>query len=160
MQFLHLGKEKSEMGLSIESVKELMAEFSKGNLITMKVSIGGDGLELSKCGEAAVSVVDKSGQTEEKKPSAVDNENKEGKPEGVSVNAPVAGIFYRAKSPEDKPFVEVGSRVKKGDTIGLIEAMKMVNDINAPCDGVITKIDACNGKFAEFGACLMVIGKE
>lgn len=76
----------------------------------------------------------------------------------TSVKAPLAGIFYRSSSPEAKPYVEIGQEVKKGETIGLIEAMKVMNEIPAPCDGVIENILADNEAFVGYEDLLMEIG--
>lgn len=62
------------------------------------------------------------------------------------INSPLVGTFYAASSPQSKPFVEVGKSVKKGDVLCLIEAMKIMNEITAPKDGVIIKIHAVNGQ--------------
>lgn len=58
----------------------------------------------------------------------------------VSVQASITGVFYRSPSPGEEPYVTVGSEVKKGDEVGLVEVMKLFNTINAPCDGVIKEI--------------------
>ena len=76
---------------------------------------------------------------------------------GEAVGAPLAGIFYRAASPEAEPYVSVGQKVKKGETIGLIEAMKIINEIPAPCDGVVVEIAAENGAFVQYDETLMRI---
>ena len=66
------------------------------------------------------------------------------------MTSPLVGIFYRRESPNSKPFVEVGDRVKKGDTICLIEAMKTFTEITADFDGQITEICAEDGSVIEF----------
>lgn len=76
---------------------------------------------------------------------------------GTVVRAPLAGIFYRAPREDAAPYVTEGTHVKKGDTVGLIEAMKIMSEIPAPCDGVVRKIIAENGGFAEYHAPLLVI---
>ena len=76
---------------------------------------------------------------------------------GIMVKAPLVGTFYCAPSPEDKPFVSVGQRVKKGDVVGIIEAMKLMNEITAPEDGVVKTIFAENGNMVEYGEVLMVL---
>ena len=75
----------------------------------------------------------------------------------VVVKAPLVGTFYRAPSPDSKPFVSAGERVKKGQTVCLIEAMKMMNEITAPADGVVTDILVQNGEVVAFDAPLMQI---
>ncbi len=75
----------------------------------------------------------------------------------TDVTAPLAGIFYCASSPEAEPFVSEGTRVEKGETIGLIEAMKIISEIPAPCSGIVRNIAAKNADFTAFGALLMQI---
>lgn len=73
------------------------------------------------------------------------------------VNSPMVGIFYNAPSPDAEPFVKVGSKVKKGDTLCIIEAMKLMNDVVAEEDGEIVEICAENGSLVEFGQVLFKI---
>ena len=74
-----------------------------------------------------------------------------------NVKSPMVGIFYTAPSPEAEPFVKVGSKVKKGDTLCIIEAMKLMNDVVAEEDGEIVEICAENGSLGEFGQILFKI---
>jgi acetyl-CoA carboxylase biotin carboxyl carrier protein len=62
----------------------------------------------------------------------------------VPVTAPMAGVFYRSAAPDAPPFVEEGDEVQAGETVGLIEAMKLYNDIEAPCSGRVTSIAAAD----------------
>lgn len=74
-----------------------------------------------------------------------------------TVNSPMVGTFYRAPSPGAKPFVDVGQKVKAGDTVCIIEAMKLLNEIETEYDGVIKEILVENGQPVEFGQPLFVI---
>jgi acetyl-CoA carboxylase biotin carboxyl carrier protein len=78
--------------------------------------------------------------------------------DGDSINSPMVGSFYRAASPDSAPFVEVGSTVKKGDVLCIIEAMKLLNEIESEHDGIIKKILLENGQPVEFGEPLFIIG--
>ena len=71
--------------------------------------------------------------------------------EGHIQSSPMVGTFYRSSSPESAPYVEIGSTVKKGDTLCIIEAMKLLNEIEADQDGVIKKIMVENAQPVEFG---------
>ncbi|MDC0423515.1 acetyl-CoA carboxylase biotin carboxyl carrier protein [Methylophilaceae bacterium] len=77
---------------------------------------------------------------------------------GHALTSPMVGSFYRASSPDTSAFVEIGSVVKKGDTICIIEAMKLLNEIESDVDGVIKEILVENGQPVEFGETLFVIG--
>ena len=76
---------------------------------------------------------------------------------GHVVKSPMVGTFYRASSPNAKPFAEVGQQVKEGDAICIIEAMKIMNEIEADKSGTITKVLIENGQPVEFGQALFII---
>jgi len=78
-------------------------------------------------------------------------------PEGHLVKSPMVGTFYRAASPGAKPFVEVGDTVQAGDTLCIIEAMKLMNEIESDKSGVVKQILVENGQPVEFGQPLVVI---
>ncbi|AMO22221.1 acetyl-CoA carboxylase biotin carboxyl carrier protein [Ramlibacter solisilvae] len=78
-------------------------------------------------------------------------------PVGHTVKSPMVGTFYRSASPGAKPFVDVGSPIKEGDTVCIIEAMKILNEIEADKTGTITQILVENGQAVEFGQPLFVI---
>lgn len=79
-------------------------------------------------------------------------------PDGHAVKSPMVGTFYRAPSPEAKAFVEVGQSVSAGDTLCIIEAMKLLNEIEADQGGVIKAILVENGHPVEYGEPLFIIG--
>lgn len=79
-------------------------------------------------------------------------------PAGHIVKSPMVGSFYRASSPDAKAFVEVGDSVKEGQTLCIIEAMKLLNEIEADASGVIKAILIENGQPVEFGEPLFIIG--
>lgn len=78
-------------------------------------------------------------------------------PAGHTVKSPMVGTFYRSASPGAKPFVEIGSQVKEGETICIIEAMKILNEIEADKSGTISQILCENGQAVEYGQPLFVI---
>jgi len=73
------------------------------------------------------------------------------------ITSPMVGTFYRAPDPSSSPFVEIGDQVKKNQTLCIIEAMKLMNEIESSVDGILTKIYAENGKPVEFGQKLFAI---
>ena len=77
--------------------------------------------------------------------------------DGHTVNSPMVGTFYRASGPDAKPFVEVGQQVSAGDTLCIIEAMKMMNQIESDRAGVVSAILIENGQPVEYGEALFVI---
>ena len=78
-------------------------------------------------------------------------------PAGTQVKSPLVGTFYSSPSPDEPPFVLVGQQVKEGDTHCIIEAMKIMNEIKAPCDGKVIRIMAQPGDMVEYNQVLCVI---
>ena len=78
-------------------------------------------------------------------------------PEGHAVKSPMVGTFYRSSSPGAKPFVEIGDTVAQGDTLCIVEAMKLMNEIEADASGTIKSILAENGQAVEYGQPLFII---
>lgn len=74
-----------------------------------------------------------------------------------TVTSPIVGTFYRAPSPDAEPFVEVGTRVKKGQVLCIIEAMKLMNEIESEVDGIVVRILVENGQPVEYGEPLFLI---
>ena len=79
-------------------------------------------------------------------------------PSGHVVKSPMVGTFYRSSAPGSAPFVDIGSSVKEGDTLCIIEAMKLLNEIDADASGTIKQILVENGQPVEFGQPLFIIG--
>lgn len=90
--------------------------------------------------------------------SSVNLDDEDDMPEGHVVKSPMVGTFYRSPSPGAESFVQIGQTVKQGDTLCIIEAMKLLNEIEADASGVIKAILLDNGEPVEFGEPLFVIG--
>ena len=80
--------------------------------------------------------------------------------DGVDIKSPMVGTFYSSSSPGGSPYVQVGDRVSEGDTVCIIEAMKMMNQIEADVSGVIKSIRVQNGEPVEYGQTLFVIDQR
>ncbi|MDP6436083.1 MAG: acetyl-CoA carboxylase biotin carboxyl carrier protein [Gammaproteobacteria bacterium] len=91
-------------------------------------------------------------------PVAAPAEAPAGEPAGHKIAAPMVGTFYRSPSPEAEPFVKVGDQIEVGDTLCVIEAMKMMNQIEADRSGTVLSVEVENGEPIEFGQTLFVIG--
>ena len=146
--------------MDIKDIYEVWNRFEKSSLSELKLSFGGDNLELKKAMEV-ISTEDKSGKIkqqvitkndfmEENEPNEVNFDYKE-------IKAPFVGTFYRSASPEAKPYVSVGDVVKKGDILGIIEAMKIMNELAAPFSGKIVEIRAEDGKMIEYNQVLFLL---
>jgi acetyl-CoA carboxylase biotin carboxyl carrier protein len=79
-------------------------------------------------------------------------------PEGHIVKSPMVGTFYRSSAPGAKPFVEIGQNINAGETLCIIEAMKLLNEIEADQSGVVKKVMVENGQPVEYGQPLFIIG--
>jgi acetyl-CoA carboxylase biotin carboxyl carrier protein len=91
-------------------------------------------------------------------PAAAAAEAPPTEPTGHVVKSPMVGTFYRSSAPGAAPFVEIGSVVKEGDTLCIIEAMKLLNEIDADASGTIRQVLVENGQAVEFGQPLFIIG--
>ena len=147
--------------MDIKDIYEVWDRFEKSSLSELKLSLSGDNLELKKAMEA-VSIEEKAIKAKSVFPSEPAlNEQSEKKEEQdckyKEVKAPFVGTFYRSPSPETKAFVSVGDIVKKGDILGIIEAMKIMNEIASPFTGKIVEIRAEDSKMIEYNQVLYVL---
>ncbi len=136
--------------MKLDFIKQIMSEFDQSNVTKMKVEIDDLKIELEKESEKVeyVKPVEKiEVSTQVEKPQVT----------GTPVKSPIVGVFYSASSPESDPYVTVGKTVKKGDIVCIIEAMKVMNEIKAPCDGTVTSILVENEELVEYDQALMVI---
>ena len=125
---------------------ELLDRFERSSAVTMKVSVGGDTLELSRAGSPAPAAP--AAAPAAAAPAAAPAPAEE----GLLIRAPLVGTFYAASAPGQPPLVKPGDTVKKGQTVCLIEAMKMMSEIAAPCDCVIEAALAKDGELLAFDA--------
>lgn len=125
---------------------ELLDRFERSSAVTMKVSVGGDTLELSRAGSPAPAAP--AAAPAAAAPAAAPAPAEE----GLLIRAPLVGTFYAASAPGQPPLVKPGDTVKKGQTVCLIEAMKMMSEIAAPCDCVIEAALARDGELLAFDA--------
>ncbi len=79
------------------------------------------------------------------------------KPAGTPVVSPIVGVFYAAPGPEAEPFVKIGERIEAGQVIGIVEAMKLMNEIKSDVSGVVTDICVQNGDGVEYGQALIYV---
>ena len=77
--------------------------------------------------------------------------------DAAEIKASLVGTFYQAPGPDEQPYVKVGQQVKKGDVVGIIEAMKLMNEVVAPQDGVILSIDSTDGNMVQYGQVLFTM---
>lgn len=133
--------------MRIEEIKELVAILEQSSLSYLEVTKGEFQLKLGKSVSAETA-----GPVETTVPAKSEIVEVPSIPVGgTPVTSPMVGVFYAAPSPESEPFVTVGQSVKKGQVVCIIEAMKLMNEIAAEKDGVITDVCVSNGDIVEFG---------
>lgn len=148
--------------MDIKFVKEIMREFKECGLTKLELKYDDVEIKLEKKKETMIApVMDPSQAPVSCGPApAVFGGNPEPKIvkiEGHEVKSPMVGTVYVAPSPEAPPFVTVGQKVKKGDVICIIEAMKLMNEVEAEIDGEVVEILVQNEDMVEFGEPLVVI---
>jgi len=155
--------------MNVKEIKELI-ELLKGNEVTeLEIEREGIKIKIKKGSNNAVTHQMFSAPPVMHAPAPVqlaaapavesrkDEKPSEKKAEGVTINSPMVGTFYRAASPEAAPFVKEGDSVVEGKTVCIIEAMKLMNEIKAEIKGKIVKILVENGQPVEFGQPLFII---
>ena len=125
-----------------QEIFDLMARFDRSSLRSLRLSKQDFSIELSREGAAAPAAP---APVQAVQPAAPAQE------EGQTVTSPLVGAFYLAPAPGQPPYVQAGDRVKKGQTLCLIEAMKMMSEIPAPCDCVIQEVLKEDGALVAFG---------
>ncbi|RMG36886.1 MAG: acetyl-CoA carboxylase biotin carboxyl carrier protein [Gammaproteobacteria bacterium] len=150
--------------MDIRKIKKLIELLEESNVAEIEIHEGEESVRISRTGTATVPMTaftpaapapaapaapaaeaDKASPTEEE-------------PEGHVIRSPMVGTFYRAPSPTSKPFVEEGSKVAPGDTLCIIEAMKILNQIESDVAGTVKKILVENGQPVEYNQPLFIIG--
>ena len=140
----------------IRAIAELMREYE---LTGLKIEQDGCVLDITRggvCAPVAPAAVPVAVPAAAAAPEAAPEKTPEAPTEAIE--SPLVGTFYRSPSPDAKPFVEVGDRVTADTTVGIIEAMKVMNEVKAEKAGVIKEVLVDNGDPVEYGQKLFVIG--
>lgn len=140
---------------SKNDVKEFIEMLESSTLSVLEIKNGdGSAIRLEKSTSAAPAVVMQSSVTAPA-PEAVAPQPAPAPSspvaEGKTINSPIVGVFYAAPSPESKPYVTVGQKIAKGDTICIVEAMKCMNEIQSEFDGEVTEVLVNDGDLVEYG---------
>jgi acetyl-CoA carboxylase biotin carboxyl carrier protein len=147
--------------MDIRKVKKLIELLEESDIAELEIHEGEESVRISRTGQAPVYAAPPPAAPAAAIPAATAPaaETPGGEPEisGHKVTAPMVGSFYRSASPGSSPFVEVGQSVNVGDTLCIIEAMKLLNQIEADKAGTIKAILAENGEPIEYGQILFVI---
>ncbi len=145
--------------MDIRKVKKLIELLEESGIAEIEITEGEESVRISRYGNHAPGTTQGTAPPMVAAPPAPTAAPAPGQeiPAGHQVKAPMVGTFYRSASPGAKPFVEVGSVVKEGDTLCIIEAMKMMNQIEADKAGTVKAILANNGDPVEFGQPLIIV---
>ena len=137
-----------------QEIFDLMDRFERSSLQSMKLSKEGFSLELNRASAAAPSaaVIPAAAPAPSSAPAPAAPAARPA--DGPVIAAPLVGTYYATPAPDQPPFVAVGDTVKKGQTVCLIEAMKMMSEVPAPCDCVIEEVCCANGDLVAFGDAL------
>ncbi len=137
--------------MNVKELEELARLMKEYGLSCLEYAQGETSVKLKRGGAEAEAPLAAAGASPFTAAPAEGLSQQTSQKEGAWVLSPTVGVFYSSPSPEAKPYVEVGSRVKKGDILCVIEAMKLMNEIPAETDGVIAEICVTNGQVIEFG---------
>lgn len=146
--------------MDLRKLKKLIDLVQESGITELEISEGEEKVRISKGALASAMMMGPSAHMYQTPaaPSAPAVEAAPAEPEGHVVRSPMVGTFYRSASPGAKAFVEVGQSVSPGDTLCIIEAMKLLNEIEADQGGAIKAILIENGQPVEYGEPLFVIG--
>jgi len=149
--------------MDIRKVKKLIELLDESGIAEIEITEGEDSVRISRYSQHAPAAAFASAAPVAAPAAAgaiAADATAEPEEEGFPVVAPMVGTFYAASSPGAAPYVQVGDRVNEGDTLCIIEAMKMMNQIEADTSGVIKSIRVQNGEPVEYGQTLIVIDQR
>jgi acetyl-CoA carboxylase biotin carboxyl carrier protein len=145
--------------MDIRKVKKLIELLESSGIAEIEIAEGEESVRISRYPQATAPVVQSyaAAPAAAAPPAAVAVPAAPPEPLGHEIKAPMVGTYYACPTPGSKPFVEIGSTVEKGQTLCIIEAMKMMNQIEADVSGKIIRVQVENGSPFEFGQTLFVI---
>lgn len=148
--------------MKLAEIQELMHSFEISGIQKMEVCEKEFSLKLEKQihAEPTAPVIQSGLPAVSMMPPEEIQEDMQEEEAGTWIQAPLVGTYYAARSADSKPFIEIGQKVKKGDVLCIIEAMKVMNEIHAPCDGIIRSILITNSSMVEFDQKMIRIGES
>jgi len=152
--------------MDIRKVKKLIELLDESGIAEIEITEGEESVRISRYTQGPPAVapapvaVAAPAPASAAAPADVEAAPAEAEDDGFLVTAPMVGTFYAASSPGAAPYVQVGDRVNEGDTLCIIEAMKMMNQIDADVSGVVKSIRVQNGEPVEYGQTLIVVDQR
>lgn len=151
------------MKLDLESIKKLAKSIEKHNLSEISVEVNGTKLTMKKeepkeeIAASTVKYVEQAVSTSNEVSSVEKLETSEIVEDGIEVISPMVGTYYSAPSPESEDFVKIGDRIEVGDTVCIVEAMKMMNEVKSTVAGTVVALKSENGKAVKKGDVLFLV---
>ena len=148
--------------MDIRKVKKLIELLEESGIAELEINEGEESVRISRYGSAPAPAPVSHAAAPAPAPSAaaapaVESDDEDSLPSGHIVKSPMVGTFYSASSPGAKPFVDIGDSVTEGETVCIVEAMKILNQIEADATGTIKAILVENAQPVEYGQPLMII---
>ena len=150
--------------MDIRKVKKLMELLEESGMSEIEIKEGEESVKISRYGNSPApaqhpiqSFVQQQAPDSSAPTSQTASPNEQPQETGQSVTSPMVGTFYSAPSPTAKPFVSIGQKINQGDTVGIIEAMKIMNQIESDQSGTVIEILVKDGEAIEFGQSLIVV---
>ena len=150
--------------MDIRKVKKLMELLEESGMSEIEIKEGEESVKISRYGNSPApaqhpiqSFVQQQAPVSSAPTSQTASPNEQPQETGQSVTSPMVGTFYSAPSPTAKPFVSIGQKINQGDTVGIIEAMKIMNQIESDQYGTVIEILVKDGEAVEFGQPLIIV---
>ena len=154
--------------MDIRKIKKLIELLEESGIAELEIHEGDDSVRINRYGQATVQGLSipqdvsrlplpSASETREASPTVSGSDAADAGISGSTITSPMVGTFYEAPSPGSSPFVEVGTRVEVGDTLCIIEAMKILNQIEADRAGIVKMILVENGQPVEYGQPLFIV---
>ena len=142
------------MKINKKIIKELSDYLDEFNLTELEYTEKDTKIKVSKNN---ISINNQSVSANNDLPKKTDELNKNNVKSGIEITSPIIGTAYHAPEPGAKKFVEVGNKIKKGDTVMIVEAMKTMNHVPSTSDGVVKEICVADGQPVEFGQTIIIL---
>ncbi len=152
--------------MDINDIMKLWDRFEGSSADVMEVTLSGDHFKLKKNPKAVAMppapvpmpvMAGSIPMPAQEAPSAATEEHAPEAADENAIHSPLAGTFYRSSSPGEEPFISIGDQIHKGDVIGVVEAMKLFNEVKSNRDGVVRQIMAEDGELVEYNQTLVLL---
>jgi len=144
--------------MTIKEIQSIIKDFESSSLMSLELEMDNFKIKLSKNKVSEVLV-----KEENKDEVKLETSSKNQQPINISdqkiIKSPLVGTFYQSSTPTGKPFVEVGQKVKKGQVVCIIEAMKIMNEITSPYDGIVKDVLVRNGDVVGYNQSIIRVGE-